>query len=302
MNKIVSVSLGSSARDHVVETEISDEVFRLERIGTDGNLQKAKRLFTELDGEVAALGMGGIDLHIYTQDSKYKLRDAAKLIADVGETPVVDGSGLKMTLEKRIISDLKQDYGLDLADKNILLTSAADRFGMASVFDKLGGNVYYGDLIFGLNLPLPIKSLKTIHYAIKLLGPVISRLPFKLLYPTGSKQETTGSDRYQEYYQWADIIAGDFHLIKKYLPYNLEEKIIITNTVTYNDVAMLQERGVRLLITTTPELKGRSFGTNLLEAVFVSLIDKPVRAIKSSDYLALMDQLDFKPRLEVLNS
>ncbi|MBM7625027.1 quinate 5-dehydrogenase [Sporohalobacter salinus] len=302
MNRIVSVSLGSSTRDHVVETEISGEVFQLKRIGTDGDLQRAKKLFTELDGKVDALGMGGIDLHIYAENSRYKLKDAAKLIANVKKTPVVDGSGLKMTLEKKVISDLKQDYGLDLADKNILLTSAADRFGMASAFDSLGGNVYYGDLIFGLNLPLPIKSLQTINYAIKLLGPIISKLPFKLLYPTGSKQETTGSDRYERYYQWADIIAGDFHLIKKYLPNNLEDKIVITNTVTSSDIDLLQRKGVKLLITTTPELEGRSFGTNLLEAVFVSLIDKPFAAIKSNEYLALLDELDFKPRLEVLKS
>ncbi|MGE5653834.1 MAG: quinate 5-dehydrogenase, partial [Bacillota bacterium] len=41
MKRVVSVSLGSSKRNHAVETEILGEQFRIERIGTDGDMNKA---------------------------------------------------------------------------------------------------------------------------------------------------------------------------------------------------------------------------------------------------------------------
>jgi hypothetical protein len=301
IKKIVSISLGSSTRDHTVEAKILGERFILGRVGTDGDLKKARELFSKLDGKVDAFGIGGIDLHIYSQDRKYRIRDAHKIISDVKKTPVVDGSGLKMTLEKEVIFNLKMNCGLDLENKNVLLVSAADRFGMAIAFEELKCNVHYGDLIFGLGIPFPIKSLATIDRTIKLLGPIVSNLPFKLLYPTGSKQQVNNNQKHKKYYEWADVIAGDFHFIKKYLPDNIEKKIIITNTVTSEDINMLEKRGLEFLVTTTPELGGRSFGTNVLEAAFITLLDKPLREIKQDDYIKLLDKIDFQPRIEVLN-
>jgi len=41
----------------------------------------------------------------------------------------------------------------------------------------------------------------------------------------------------------------------------------LTNTTTSENVEELKKRGVSLLITTTPVIEGRSFGTNVLEGV-----------------------------------
>ena len=48
----------------------------------------------------------------------------------------------------------------------------------------------------------------------------------------------------------------------------------MTNTVTLQDVQMLKNRGAKLLVTSTPEFDGRSDGTNVMEALIVSLSGK----------------------------
>lgn len=53
-------------------------------------------------------------------------------------------------------------------------------------------------------------------------------------------------------------------------------------------------------MTTTPEFQGRSFGTNVMEAVLVALLQKPREEISSQDYLDLLRRLDFKPRVVYL--
>ena len=60
MKRVLSISLGSSKRDHVVETRILGEDFLIERRGTDGDKKKAYQLFTELDGQYDAFGIGGM--------------------------------------------------------------------------------------------------------------------------------------------------------------------------------------------------------------------------------------------------
>ncbi|ACL68833.1 hypothetical protein [Halothermothrix orenii] len=296
MKKVLSISLGSSKRDHRVETDILGEKFIIERKGTDGDKKKAARLFAEYDGKYDAFGMGGIDLYIYSGKNRYAFRDARKLIKDVKKTPTVDGSGLKNSLERKVVRYLYNEMGLDFEGKNVLMVSAMDRFGMAETFNELGANIVFGDLIFCLGVPVSIKSLKTLDILARVVAPVVTMLPFELVYPTGDKQNSgVNKKKYWKYYNRADIIAGDFHYIKRYMPERLDNKIIITNTVTRENIEELKRKGVAMLVTTTPNLNGRSFGTNVMEGVLVALSGKQPDEMTTSDYLELLDKIGFKP-------
>jgi len=250
---------------------------------------------------VDAFGLGGIDLYLYAGKRRYPIRDAAKLKRAVKRTPVVDGSGLKNTLEREMVRYLQEEAKIPLAGKTVLMVSAVDRFGLAEALHQVGCRMIFGDLIFGLGIPIPLRSMLTFRALAYLLLPIVTRLPFKILYPTGSKQEEKPKLKYARYYQEADIIAGDFLFIRKYLPDDLTGKIILTNTVTKEDVKELKSRGVSLLVTSTPELQGRSFGTNVMEATLLILINKPWESIEPGDYLSMLKKLDFKPRVERLN-
>lgn len=296
MKRVVSVSLGSNRRDHVVESEILGTRFRIERIGTNGDLDKAIEIVRSLDGKVDAFGMGGIDLYIVAGKRRYILNDARRIAEAARVTPIVDGSGLKNTLERRSIKYLQEKGIIDFKNKNTLLVCGVDRFGMAEALVESGASVTFGDLIFSLNVPLPIRSLRTLSGVARVLGPLVSRLPFKYLYPTGDKQEAITS-KFGKYYEENEIIAGDFHYIKRYMPEGLRNKIIITNTVTKEDIEILKKRGAKTLITTTPEFEGRSFGTNVMEAVLVTLLNKSVQEITEEDYQTILDQVGFLPRI-----
>ena len=60
VKRVVSVSLGSSSRNSVGDAEFLGQKVRMERIGTDGDMQKLLSLLRELDGQVDAIGTGGI--------------------------------------------------------------------------------------------------------------------------------------------------------------------------------------------------------------------------------------------------
>jgi len=295
MKRVVSVSLGSSKRDHKVEISLLGQKFSVERIGTDGDMQKAMELIRSLDGQVAAFGLGGIDLYIYAGTKRYVIRDAAKIASVAQKTPVVDGSGLKNTLERKVITYLRET-GINFQDVPVLLVCGVDRFGMAEALTLNGARLTCGDLIFALGLPIPLRSLKALNNLAKIAAPVIVKLPFKYLYPTGDKQEKI-STKHKKYYDEAEIIAGDFHFIKKYMPPKLEGKIVITNTVTSQDIEMLKSRGVKTLITTTPKLNGRSFGTNVMEALLIALADKK-SSLTAAEYNDLLDEISFQPTIQ----
>jgi hypothetical protein len=235
MKRAVSVSIGSSKRDKVVEIELLGEKVRIERIGTDGDMEKAAQLFRELDGVVDAFGLGGADLGVQTDQHYYPLFSVRSVVRFVKKTPLVDGAGLKNTLEGQLAPFIDRHVPSDSAQRKALITSSVDRWGMTMSFTRAGYTCVYGDVMFGLGIPWPLRSLGSVRLMAKLLMPIAGRLPFEWVYPIGEKQEVR-TPKWEKYYHWANVIAGDCHYVRRYMPDDLHGKTIATNTTTPEDV------------------------------------------------------------------
>jgi hypothetical protein len=298
MKKIVSVSLGSSTRDHRVEVEWLGERFDISRIGFDGSLDRAIAKLRELDGTVDAIGLGGIDVYLYAGSKRYALRDGLRMLEAVKVTPVVDGSGLKNSLERETVRYLQDNGIMDFRGMPVLMVSALDRFGMAQALSEAGAHLTFGDFIFALDVDKPVTSLSEFEALAEKYLPDACKLPFQFFYPTGKKQDKPPSPKYSQYYAAAETIAGDFHFIRQHMPDDLRGKTILTNTVTETNVEELRSRGVARLVTSTPNLGGRSFGTNVLEAALLALLGKRWADVTQDDYMRVMKELKFAPRIE----
>tara|TARA_Y100000034_G_scaffold136768_1_gene215586 strand:- start:20019 stop:20912 length:894 start_codon:yes stop_codon:yes gene_type:complete len=297
MKKVLSISLGSSDRNHKVIIKLDQQKILVERIGTDGDLKKARELLKKYDGLVDAFGLGGIDLSLGIGKDKFKLKEAYKIIKGI-KTPIFDGGGVKNTLDKIALSHLIKNLKIDFTDKKVFLVCACNRSGMAQEFENYGCKMTYGDFMFGLKVPIPIHSLKIGSFLARLSLPLITKLPQKYIYPIGKSQKIR-KPKFVKYFNNADIIAGDFHYIYKYSPYDLSNKIIITTTTTKNDILSLKKRGVSCIITTTPNMDGRSFGCNVVEAILYSYtIDEQ----KRTNYEELISKLKLKPTINSFES
>lgn len=299
MKKATSISLGGSARDKKVEVELLGQEITIERRGVDGDVDAATVLFTELDGQVDAFGVGGIDLWIeMSEGKKYPLYAAHKMIKNVRKTPVVDGSGLKNTLESQVVPAMIEALGPEFGSGRVLLTAAVDRFGMTRSFFEHNYEVVCADLMFALGVPVAIRSMKGLQRLSRLLLPIVGRLPISILYPTGEKQDEI-IPKFTKYYEWATVIAGDCHYIKRHMPDDLSGKVIVTNTTTENDMILFKDRGVKTVVTTTPILEGRSFGTNMMEAALTAIAGKE-RPLTFSELEEMLTKLNLKPAIHTL--
>lgn len=276
MKRAVSISIGSSKRDKTVEVKLFGETVRIERIGTDGDLEKAARLYTELDGKVDALGVGGGVLGVMVGSRWYPMHSLMSLVSGVHRTPLVDGTGLKMTLERRAVREMERKLPVKIHNKTALVTSAVDRWGMAQGALDAGYQVTYGDLIYSVGIPLVLHSERSLKLMAGLLLPVLSRLPFRWVYPIGESQEKRKPTGVEHFHN-AALILGDCHYIWRYMPERMDGKIVITNTTTPEDVATFREAGVSYLVTTTPVYDGRSFGTNAMEAAIIAASGRTAR-------------------------
>jgi len=299
MKRVVSISIGTSKRNKSVEIELLGEKMIVERIGTDGDMEKAAQMYRELDGKVDAFGVGGADLGTYIGDKWYNLNSVQKLVRFVKVTPVVDGSGMKNTLEYRLAPFVDQHLGDFVKERKAFVMTGVDRWGMGQSFLRAGYETVFGDLMIILGIPIPLHSERSLRRAFSLLFPVASRLPFEWIYPTGEKQEKR-SPKYGKYFEWAMVIAGDCHYIKRYMPDRLVGRVICTNTTTPEDNQFFRQAGIKYLVTSTPVLEGRSFGTNVMEAALVAVAGKG-RKLSLEELTQMIDQLGMEPQLQELN-
>ena len=301
MKRAVSISIGSSKRNKSVEVTLLGEQVSIERIGTDGDMEAAALKFQELDGKVDAFGVGGADLSALVDGKLYPFYSVKPMVRFVKKTPLVDGGGLKNTLENKAAPFLAQKIGdyINTRGRKVLVALGVDRWGLSKSFADAGYETIFGDLMFGLEIPIAIHKLSQVKTLAALLMPIAGRLPFEWVYPTGEKQEKR-TPKWGKYYAWATVIAGDCHYIKRFMPDDLQGKVIVTNTTTPEDVEAFRKAGVKYLVTTTPVLEGRSFGTNMMEAALVAISGKG-RTLTWPELDEMLNKLGFEPQLQELN-
>ena len=301
MKRAVSISIGSSKRNKAVEVTLLGEKVSIERIGTDGDMEAAALKYKELDGKVDAFGVGGADLGAIVEGKFYPFHSVQKLVRFIEKTPVVDGGGLKNTLENKAPAFLDKKIGdyINSHGRKVMVTVGVDRWGLSKSFVEAAYETVFCDLTFALDVSIPIRSMRGLRILAAVLIPIVTRFPFEWLYPTGEKQEQR-VPKYVKWYEWATVIAGDCHYVKRHMPDNMQGKVVVTNTTTPEDVELFRKCGVKYLLTTTPVLDGRSFGTNMMEAALVAVAGKG-RPLTWPELSEMLDKLGFEPQLQELN-
>ena len=277
--------------------------YTVRREGTDGDYELLKKRLVELDADpaVAAIGLGGVDLFLNAADRTYWFRETRPLARLVRNKALVDGSGFKGAVEASTICYLHKDLDLDLASKKALVTSAVDRWGLAMALNDAGADTDYGDLYYVLGVRRIIHSKRVLKRAVRIAAPIAVKLPFSWLYPSAA-DHTSRTVRHSwtdKLYHDYDIIAGDYKYIAKYMPPDLSDTWVITNTTTSADVDFLRSCGVSKLITTTPRLSGRTFGTNVMEALLIATAGE-TKALAPEQYLALLSKHNLHPSVQDL--
>ena len=153
--------------------------------------------------------------------------------------------------------------------------------------------------MFGLGIPLAMYTVPVVNTVAAILMPIVGRMPIEMLYPTGEKQHEV-VPKYINHYLENSVIAGDWIYIKQHCPDDISGKMIVTNTTTMDDVSFLKERNARFLVTTTPVLDGRSFGTNMFEAALVAAAGKG-RTLSNSELDQIIDQLGLQAQIQDLS-
>ncbi len=300
MKRIVSVRLGSSERDYQFVTTVLGQPIEVRRIGTNGDVARATALIRQYDGQVDAIGLGGLTPVFRVGAARYPHHEA---IAGARRTPVVDGGMLKASLERWAVQKAAEMVRGIFNYRRILITSGVERYQLAQALAQFEGQLRFADPIVHLGPPFlpPPRSLRQLEIYAATVLPFLSLLPYKYLHPVALGREGH-SDRAAALFRWADVVAGDFAYIRRFAPRDLHGKTIVTDDPSPDEIDDLAARGVSTLVTMTPPISDdRPFvATDVLEAIVTAVLESGAQP-GEAEIIDFIDAAGWGPTIEHLN-
>ncbi|MBF0451006.1 MAG: dehydrogenase [Candidatus Magnetomorum sp.] len=303
MKKIISVSLGEKANDYSFETFFLGQDFRIQRYGFDGDTQEAAAKMLEIENTVDAIGLGAIRFPFSDANQSKSIKDAETLkkITSTFKIPVTTGDALRKVSEEWAIRHLQFKFGNYFNNARVLFLNGINNLSIARVLSEYTPNMSFADPVLQHGIPRFIQSLSDLERYSNGMYDILNLVPSKTISSSVIPLREWNKYIVRKAIQKATVIVVPFYDFYKYLAdCSVEElggKIVITSTAYDDRVAYLHERGVDVIIDTTPKVLERVVDVNVLEAIIYAALNKNVNEVTSDDLLEIISEQRMDPRV-----
>ncbi len=302
MKQIISISLGLSDEDYAFDTEFLGQDFNIKRIGTDGDLDKAAQLLLDWDGRAAAIALGSMKFPNAIGPRKIeKHMEQLKRLGRRIKTPVTLGSALRDVAFEWSLRHIEFKFGNYFNNSRVLFLSGLVHYRIAKVMSEFTENLTFADPVIENGIPKFLNSLTELETYAGGAHDVLNWFDSKRF--TGAVTPLRAWNEYivAKAMQKANIIVVPYYGFYDYLEnISLEElggKTVITTTAYDDRVAYLKERGVDIIIDTTPKILERVVGISVLEALILAAVEKQVDDIGDDELLEIISDQRMDPRV-----
>lgn len=277
MKQIINVSLGSSTDDYKIETRFSNEPFRIERFGTDNDLEAAEDLLLKWNKQADVLSVSGIQYpsvfgnrRITDQGTKELLDLCSRLT-----TPVSTGETLFRVSQEWSIRHIQFQLGdAYFTNARVLFFSGMTSSTIASVMSEFTENMVFADPVIEDALPKMLNGINELKQYASHAHGLLKAIPLGQWVP--KKELITAINRtlVEKAVQTADIVVvpheGFFDYLRICSGSELDGKIVITTTAYDERVELLTDMGAGTIIDTTPRLVDQVVEGSVVEALMLA--------------------------------
>jgi len=303
VKQIVSISLGSSETDYEFKTEFLGQNFFVRRFGTDGDLEKAAEMLLQWDKEADVIGLGNIKFP-YGLGPRYLTRKHEDKLSKLGaqiQTPVTVGSSLRDVSFEWCLRFIQYKFDNYFNNARVLFLSGMNNYSIAKVMSEFTDNLTFADPILENGIAKFINSIKDLKLYAQGAHEILQWVPSKRLSKSVVPLKAWNEYILKKAMQKANIIVVPSYKFYDHLEKtSLEElggKTIITSTAYDDRIAFLKERGVDVVIDTTPKILERVVAPNVLEALIISALGRKRDQIRKDDLLEIISTQKMDPRV-----
>ncbi|MGM0452379.1 MAG: dehydrogenase, partial [Thermodesulfobacteriota bacterium] len=304
MKTIVNISLGSSKEDYDFTTRFMGQDFFIRRIGTDGDTDKTADLLAEWDTRADALCIGQINFP-YTVGPGRLIEQQTQKFYELGNrlhTPFATGEQLRRVCHEWTIRHIQHVYGNNFFNNaRVLFSSGMVNADMAKVLSEYTDNLKFCDPLIVDGIPKFVNSLDDLELYAGGLHPVLQWVPSKRFSEIATPVQNYNDFLIRRALQQSQVfVVPNYRFYDHLDEYGLNElgdKIVITSTATEDRVNFLKERGVQMIIDTTPKMLEHVVGVSVLEALIMLSLGKNQKNLSQDDLLEVITDLHMNPRV-----
>ncbi|ABM18151.1 dehydrogenase [Marinobacter nauticus] len=303
MKTVVSVSQGSSEYDYELETTFLEQPFRIIRVGTDGNLERAEAVLDSVCGEADAIGLSMIHDHYQVGREQLEHPDTARLEACIPDKPVTTGAGLRGILQEWAVRHTQTELGHFFDNARVLFLNGQAGYRIAKALSEHTDNLFFADPYLDFGVPRLLTSLRQLETYTSLTAPVtfrpaavklIEALHKTPIYRMGEKL-IRGS--LHESVKDSHVIVGAMGDLEAFSEKELNGKTVITSRVTESALDWFRSRKVAMVVDYSPWLEGRPVGVNVMEAMISAALSRTPEQLGADDFLDVIQTLGIEPRI-----
>ena len=303
MKTVVSVSQGSSEYDYELETTFLEQPFRIIRVGTDGNLERAEAVLDSVCGEADAIGLSMIHDHYQVGREQLEHPDTARLEACIPDKPVTTGAGLRGILQEWAVRHTQTELGHFFDNARVLFLNGQAGYRIAKALSEHTDNLFFADPYLDFGVPRLLTSLRQLETYTSLTAPItfrpaavklIEALHKTPIYRMGEKL-IRGS--LHESVKDSHVIVGAMGDLEAFSEKELDGKTVITSRVTESALDWFRSRKVAMVVDYSPWLEGRPVGVNVMEAMISAAMSRTPEQLGADDFLDVIQTLGIEPRI-----
>lgn len=304
MKTVVNISLGPSKDDYAFNPRFLGKNFRVIRLGTDGNIDKVADLLSKWDSEADVIGLGSIQFpftigpqNVVEKDTKILYQLGSKL-----KTPFTTGDSLRSVGHEWTIRHIQYTLGNNYFNNNrVLFFSGMINSSIANAISEYSSNLKFCDPVIEHGIPKFLNSISDLKSYARELHSVLKWVPGKQFSNMAMPLRVYNEFIIQKAIRQSNVIVIPYYNFHKYLENcglrELSGKTVITATAYDDRVKFLKERGVDVIIDSTPKILENVVGISVLEAMIMVALDKTPETLTRDDLLEVIAERRMDPRV-----
>ncbi len=297
MKTVVSISLGPESLNYDFKTAFLGQEFRVVRIGTNQDTEKARKLLHEWESKADAIGLGMVRDHQKVGPYKFTQKPTKELEGLVTKIPVTTGAALREILHDWSIRHTQKESRNVFNNARALFFSGMTNYRAARVFSEYSENLMFADPVIQLGVPKLLTSLQALELYASGSHQLLKWTPPHVLSPTLAPVKEWNHFILRRAMQKADVIAARYDELEAFSMEELGGKTLLTSTISDERLKALGEKGVDMVIDYTPQIFDEVVGINVLEAMILAALNKKTGQISDDDLLEIITDLGIEPRI-----
>jgi len=304
MKTVVNISLGPSKDDYDFKPRFLGKDFRVIRLGTDGDIDCVADLLAEWDSKADVIGLGSIQFP-FTINKKNRAEKETQTLYQLGHklnTPFTTGDSLRSVGHEWTIRHIQYTFGNNYFNNNrVLFFSGMMNSSIANALSEYTTNIKFCDPILEQGIPKFLNSIDDLKLYANELHSVLKWVPSKQFSNMAMPLRAYNEFIIQKAVRQSNVIVIPYYNFHKYIEnFGLKElggKTVITATAYDDRVKFLKERGVDVIIDSTPKILENVVGVSVLEAMIMMALDKTPETLTRDDLLEVISERRMDPRV-----